>query len=206
MSAPVPLAPATTPAPRRRRSLRWVLLAVFLLLLVGVWLAPGVLARTAYKDQLVAELTADVNGSVRVGELSLNWLHPVEAFDVSVTDPAGRSLLTAKKVGTSKTLLELLLDRSDLGTVRVEQPRAEVVFDGGTTNVQQAFARYLEPGEAKPTRTAATVEVVEGTVRLTDAARDETTELTAVGGSVTLPAATAEPIAFSLAGTAGGPV
>src|SRR5205814_1864872 len=127
---------AVAPKKKKRRWLRWFLLVLFVLLLAGVWLAPGVLAKSTFKDRILADLTADVNGKVTVGELSLNWLHPVEVFDLSVTDTGGRPVLSAKKVGTSKTLLELLFNRSDLGTVRVEQPRADVAFESGTTNVQ----------------------------------------------------------------------
>lgn len=204
MAAPIPLAPTSLPVRKKRRRLRWVLIGLFVLLLVGLWLAPGVLAKTGYKDQFVAELTGDVNGTVTVGEVSLNWLHPVTAFDLSVTDTSGNTVLSAKKVSTSKTLLSLLLDRSDLGTLRVEQPRAEVAFAGGSTNVQQAFAKYLEPkADAKPSRPAVSVELVDGTVRLTDTRG--ATELTGVNGTVGLPAGD-QPITFTLTATAGGPV
>lgn len=203
MSAPVPL---TVAPKKKRRWLRWFLLVLFVLLLVGVWLAPGVLAKSAYKDRLIADLTADVNGKVTIGELSLNWLHPVEAFDLNVSDASGRPVLSAKKVGTSKTLLELLMNRSDLGTVRVEQPRAEVAFENGTTNVEQTFAKYLEPTATKTARQAVKVELTDGVVRLTDVARKETTELTAVGGTASIPAASDQPISFNLNATAGGSV
>lgn len=197
MSAPVPL--AVVPKPKRR-IFQWVLLTLVVLLLVGVWLAPGLLARTAYKDKFVADLTADVHGKVTVGEVSLNWLHPVAAFDLSVTDPNGKPVLSAKRVSTSKTLLELLLNRSELGTLRVEQPVADVRFEGGTTNVQQVFAKYTE-GEGTSARPAVAVELVDGTVRLTDA--KGTSELTAVGGTATIPAGN-DPITFNLTATAGG--
>ncbi len=199
MSSPVPLAPN-----KKRRWFGWVLLVLFVLLLVGVWLAPGVLAKSAYKDKFVADLTADVNGKVTVGEVSLNWLHPIEAFDVKVTDASGRELVVAKRVCTSKSLLALLLNRAELGTIRLEQPRAEIAFENGTTNVQQAFAKYLD-GPSGGTRPAVAVELTDGTVRLTDVARKQTTELTAVGGTATLPAG-GEPITFKLSATAGGPV
>lgn len=196
MADPVP------PVKKRRRWLRWVLLVLFVLLLVGVWLAPGILAKTAYKDKIVADLTGDVRGTVTVGEVSLNWLHPVTAFDLSVTDANGKAVLSAKKVSTSKTLLSLLLDRTDLGTLRVEQPRAEIAFAGGATNVQQVFAKYME-GESTSARPTVSVELVDGTVRLADA--KGATELTGVSGTVGIPAGD-RPITFKLTATAGGPV
>lgn len=206
MASPVTL-PFTsgTPTPKKkRRWLRWVLLVAFVMLLVGVWLAPGVVAKSAYKDQFVAEMTADVNGTVTVGEVSLNWLHPVEAFDVKVVDASGREVVVAKRVSTSKSLLELLLNRTELGTIKVDQPRAEVTFENGTTNVQQAFTKYID-GSDGGRRPAVAVEVTDGTVRLTDVARKQTTELTAVGGTATIPAGS-EQITFKLSATAGGPV
>lgn len=203
MSSPatLPLAPPVVPK-RKRRWLRWVLLVLLVLLLVGVWLAPGVLAKSAYKDQFVAQLTADVNGTVTVGEVSLNWLHPVEAFDVKVTDASGKPVLTAARASTSKTLLEFLMNRSDLGTLRVAQPKADVTFADGTTNMQTVFAKYLT-GPGTGTRPVVAVEWADGTVKLSDAAGS--TELTAVSGSARLPAGT-DPITFQLTATAGGPL
>lgn len=202
MSDTIPFTHAAAPPKKKRRMLRWVPLVLGGLLLVGLWLAPGLLAKSAYKDKLIADLTADVNGKVTVGEVSLNWLHPVEAFDVSVTDTGGRAVLAAKRVSTSKTLLEFLLNRSDLGTLKVEKPTAEVRFEGGSTNVQQVFARYME-GESTSARPVVAVELTDGTVRLTDA--KGTTELTAVGGTATVPTGS-EPITFKLTATAGGVV
>ncbi len=193
MATPTPL---PTPLPKKKKRLRWVMLALFVLLLVGVWLAPGLLAKSSFKDKMVADLTADLNGKVSVGEVQLNWLHPIEAADVSVADAAGQPVLSAKRVTTSKSLLALLFNRIDLGTVTVHQPRAEVVFERGTTNVQTVFAKYLEPAEGQPTRPAVTVELLDGSVKLTDAASGESTELTAVGGKTTIPANVADAITF----------
>ena len=203
MSTP---ATAPPPLPHKRKRLRWVLLALFVLLLVGVWLAPGVLANTSLKDRIVADLTADVNGKVTVGAVQLNWLHPVEAADVSVVDAAGKPVLSAKRVSTSKSLLALAFNRADLGTLTVHEPRAEVVFEGGTTNVQKVFGKYLAPGPSKPTRPAVAVELLDGSVRLTDAASGEASELTAVGAKATVPANTADAITFHATAANGGTI
>ncbi|MCU0706296.1 MAG: hypothetical protein MUF18_20230 [Fimbriiglobus sp.] len=168
-----PLAPTTPPPKKKTRWFRWVLLTFLVLLLVALWVAPGVLAKSSFKDKLIADLTADVSGTVRVGEVSLNWLHPVTAFDLSVTDDAGKPVLSAKKVSTSKTLLDFVLNRRDLGTLRIEQPAAEIAFENGTTNVQRVFAKYLEPGDGKTSpRPAVAIELTDGTVKLADVASD----------------------------------
>ncbi len=197
MSDPVALAPA--PKKRRWRRLAVVFVLLLVLLAVGVWAAPGLIAKSSYRHKLIADATKDLNGKVEVGAISLAWLHPIELFDVTVTDPDGRPVLTAAKVSTERTLLDFARDRSDLGVITVEQPRVEVVVANGTTNVERLLEKYLtDPTPPKPERTPVIVSVKNGTVVFTDPAKNETTQLDAVGVELVVPRSRDKPIAVGL--------
>lgn len=202
----VPLAPAPTPRkPRWGRRLGILFLLLLVLLAVVVWAAPGLIAKSSYKDRLIAEATKDLNGRVEVGAVSLAWFHPIELYDVTLFDADGRRALTAAKVTTSRTLLDFARDRSELGTIVVNQPRAEVMVKNGTTNIEQVIAKYLnDTTPAKPDRTPIRIEVTNGVVVLIDAERNETRELTAVNMTVGVPKSRTEPISLSVAATSGG--
>ena len=122
------------PSPTRRRGRRWLvrLAAVGLLLTLAVWFAPVVVAKTGLRQVVLARVFADLDGTVAAGGASLGWLSQVELRDVTVTDPSGLTVLRAERVTSSRTLLALALDRSDLGTFTVERPVLEVACEPGT--------------------------------------------------------------------------
>src|SRR5687767_8048252 len=130
------------PSPTRRRGRRWLVrfAVVGLLLALAVWFTPAVVAKTGLRQAVLARVFADLDGTVAAGGASLGWLSTVELRDVTVTDPSGRTALRAERVTSSRTLLALALDRSDLGTFTIERPVLEVACEPGRTNVEQAIA------------------------------------------------------------------
>ena len=205
MSAVPAPSPTIPVAPRRRRWLRFVV-PVVVLLAAAAWFAPAVVARTGLRDQFARQALADFRGTVTVGGASLGWLSPVELRDVTVTDAQGRTLLAAPKVTSSKSLLALARDRSDLGTFAVERPVVEVVCEKGSTNLEDALANYLkDDGAAKaPTRPAVAVHVTGGTLTVRDAEGGKASEFGSFDATVGVPAARAEPIAAKVAAVAAG--
>lgn len=191
-------------APRRRRWPRR-LLGFTVLLAAGVWFAPAIVAKTALRNRVVAAATADVRGAVTVGGLSAGWLSVVELRDVVVTDRQGRVVASVPRVTTSKTLLALLRDRSDLGEIELHGPRVDVVFENGSTNAEDLLAEYLKESEPTGPRPAVRVRVDDGTVSLGDGS-DAASKLTDVRLTATVPADRAAPVELSLAaGVAGTP-
>src|SRR6266513_855356 len=62
--------PATPASPRRRR---WpkVLLGLVALIVLLVWFAPTIVAKTALRNRIVRSAAADLNGTLEVGGASL---------------------------------------------------------------------------------------------------------------------------------------
>jgi translocation and assembly module TamB len=159
-----------TPAPPRRRSRGLKLLALAVVLLaVLVWFAPTIVAKTSLKDSLLRSATAKLKGTVRVGGLSAGWLSPVELTDVTVTDAAGREVLTAPSVRLSKSLLALARNRADLGTITVTKPTLTVV-SADRTNVEELLDEFLKGEPTGGPRPALTLAIDDGRVLLADRA------------------------------------
>ncbi len=180
--------PAPPAAPKRGRWSRR-LLGFTVLLAAGAWFAPAIVARTPLRNRVIAAATSDVRGTVAVGGLSAGWLSVVELRDLVLTDRQGRVVLSVPRVTTSKTLLALLRDRSDLGEIEFHGPHADVVFENGSTNAEDVLAEYLKPTQT-PTgpRPAVRVRVDDGAVTLREAAAGTTTTLTGVRLTVAVPA------------------
>lgn len=195
--------PPTRPR-RRGRRLLVRLAAVGLLLLLAVWLAPVVVARTGLRQAVLARVFADLDGTVTAGSASFGWFSPVKLTDVAVTDPSGRPVLRAERVTSSKTLLALAADRSDLGTFTIERPVLEVVCEPGATNVERAIKKYLaDDTPPKPERTGLSVKVEHGRVVLKEAGRDGKTTIDPFDLSVAVPKQRSEPVTLVL--SAGSP-
>lgn len=203
---PDPAPPAPTPAAPARRRWRRRLLGFVVILAVLAWVAPTIVAKTALRDRIVAAATADVRGTVSVGGMSAGWLSAVELRDVVVTDAQGRTLLAVPKVVTSRSLLGLLRDRSDLGTIEVHSPVADIVDEGNSTNLEDTFAAYLKDDgtPAAPTRPAVRVRVTDGSVTLRDKPGARVAGFTGVSAEADVPVDRATPVAVSASATVTG--
>ena len=195
-------APPPPPPPRRRSRGAKKLLALGLVGTASLaWFAPLIVAKTSLKNAVIRAATAKLNGTVTVGRLSLSWFSPVEITDLTVTDVAGREVLTAPTVHTSKTLLALALDRSDLGTVTVTKPTLTVV-SADRTNVEELLDEYLRQ-ESTGRRPAVTLEIVDGRVLIADRANPPAPVLERAAASVAVSADPTGPVTVSA--TADGP-
>src|SRR5262245_55616988 len=103
-----PPAPKSPPPTSRRR--RWLkrLLPLATLLVLGVWFAPAVIAKTELRNRFARQALANLHGSVEVGSASLGWFSPVELRDVTIRDEAGRTVVSVPKVTSQKSLFALV--------------------------------------------------------------------------------------------------
>ena len=139
-----PVAPANqsqllgqAPVPKRRSFFaRWArrLLPLVVLLVLLVWFAPTIVAKTELRNRIARAATADLKGTLHVGGASFGWFSPIELTDVTITDEAGRTIATVPKVTSEKSLLALARNRADLGTFTLDGAALTVVLEKGTTN------------------------------------------------------------------------
>lgn len=201
--------PPAAPRPRRRwlRRLIVTTAVVVVALLVATWFAPQVIAGTALRDRVIAAAGGSIDGTLAVDTMALGWFSPVEMRGVSVTDTAGRKVIDAEAVHTTKTLWRLALAGGDYGTVTVDKPVVHVVLEGDTTNLEQVLAKYLKDDGTpkKEHRTGLTLQVNNGRVIVTDAAHPGEHVLDAVSATVTMPRPRSEPITVSAKANAPDP-
>lgn len=206
MSAEAAAPPTAVAAPTRRRRWRRRLLGLVVLLAAAAWFAPAVVARTGLPNRLARQALPEFKGTIEVGGTSLGWLSVVELRAVTVKDARGRVLLTAPKITSSKSLLALARDRSDLGEFVVERPAVSVVCEKRTTNLEEALADLLkDDGSPKgPTRPAVAVRVTDGTLTIHDAEAGTSAEVGGVAASVVVPTARSEPVIVKLSAASPG--
>jgi hypothetical protein len=206
VSPPAATAAPAAPAPRRSFLRRWIkrLLPLALLLALGVWFAPAIVAKTALRNRFARQALADVRGTVDIGSASLGWFSPVELRDVTITDDAGRVLVRVPKLTTQKQLFDLARDRSDVGELVLEGPAITVVCEKNTTNLEVTFAKYLEDRtEPAATRAALALRVTGGTLTITDGATGRSETIEGIAATVGVPARRTEQIAVKLTATTG---
>lgn len=206
MSAEAPAPPAFASRPPARRRWRRRLLGLVVLLGAAVWFAPAVVARTGLPNRLARQTLPEFKGTIEVGGASLGWLSAVELRDVTVKDARGRVLLTAPRVTSSRSLLALARDRSDLGEFVVERPAVTVVCERRSTNLEEALADLLKDDTSPkgPTRPAVAVRVADGQLTIHDADAGTTAEVGGVVATVAVPAARSEPVTVKLSAASPG--
>jgi hypothetical protein len=207
MSEPVTQTPPPVAAPATRSRRRRFLAGGLALLVLLAWFAPAVVANTGLRNRLVRGAAADLNGSVTVGGASLGWFSAVELRDVTLSDSQGRVLAHIPKVATSRTLIGLLLNSSDVGEITIEHPAVEVVCTRDDSNLEDVLRKFLDdktpPG---PTRTPVAVRVVGGTLTLRDAGTGRVGEVTNLDATVSVPGSRSDPIAVKASANAPGRV
>lgn len=140
--------------PTTRRHLRrpvWLALLAVLVLLMGVVaLAPTILSSRFALSRVVGAIDRSLTGSVAVRSVSLSWFGSPQIEGIQLADPQARRVLAIERVVAERALWWLLgsVLGGDAGKVRVQGLTADVVIDeSGRSNLQ----RSLEPtGPRRP--------------------------------------------------------
>ena len=146
-------------------------------MLVLVWLLPAIVAKTFLFRWALGMAAADLKGTIRVESASLGWFSPIVLRGVEVRDPQDQPLAEVAEFSTSKSLLGILWNSSALGELRVQQPKLTIVSRTDGSNVEDAIAKYLEPSDKPPSAVSFSLEVVDGSLVLTDRGNGQTCQL-----------------------------
>ncbi len=175
----------SSPAPRRRR---WKLLSGLLVVVLLVWFAPAIVARTALRQQILPLLLPEFQGAWEIGTASLGWLEPIRLQNVTVRDKQDDRLLTVASLTSEKTLFELTTDFRRLGRFRIEQPELRVILRDDGSNIEDAFSPFPSSNDESSGRFACSIEVVDGTVEIIDKGADRRTQMHDLALSLEIPA------------------
>lgn len=160
--------------PRRRR-LFWPLVIVFTGMVV---IGPSLVCVPAFRDRILsAGLTAaSVHGQAKVSSLSIGWITPLAVKDFELSDAEGQPLASLPQLVIDRSLLDLLLDRSDVGHLRLVQPVISLRLRDGGSNLEDVFADLIARAHRRP-NLACDVEIVDGTIALEDLAGNRSWKL-----------------------------
>jgi len=135
-----------------------------------VWFAPTIILNSPLKNTLIATAAGDFQGAIQVGSVSAGWLSPLSARGVVVYDAAGERLAEAASVVVDKSLVSLLRNYRDLGTIRVQSPVVNLVLRPDGSNLEDALAPWLAPSEEPSAEIGCVVEIQQGLIEVTDVA------------------------------------
>lgn len=194
------------PRPRRRRS-RFLrrLFVLLLLACAAVAAAPTIIANTPLRDTLLGWAMPDGRWGVKTGRAEFSWTGVQVLEGVELFDPAGKQLLMVGAVSLDRSLLALVTDQRDLGTLTVREPVLVVESRPGGSNVEDLLASVganppaAGAGASDSTLPVVVVEVVNGTVRGVDTVSQRTWTLN--GGNATVKLG-AEPVSLEATGNA----
>jgi hypothetical protein len=201
---PSHLSPGSPKSPFLRRwATRFGLLGAFCLILAGV--APSIVMRTTLKEWVIAKATADLRGTVKIGDASLCWFSEPVLSNVELLDSSGKSIMTIPQVRMSRTLLGLALIHNDIGTVTLEQPTIQIACAGDLTNIEKALAVYIDAASCGPTRTAMRIVIDKGKVTLKDEDSGKAWTAEGVAAEIRVPADRKAPIQLACRGDIADP-
>ena len=115
---------------------------VLILLGVGVWFAPTIVAVAVLGKGVPKSLIPMFKGEIAFSGISLGWLSPIVIKDLKVDDEQGQPLITAQQISTSHSLWELATNSSNLGTVTIIDPVVHVSLRDAGSNLEDQLASF----------------------------------------------------------------
>jgi hypothetical protein len=152
--------------------------------LVLLYFAPALIAVTALREIPLRMVFDGIDGTIHSGGASLGWFSPVEYRDVQVHDRDDKLLLRVPTVTIDRTALQLLLDRSRLGKVTLEQPEVSVVTRERSSNAENVLLPWWNLPSSGPIEME--LAVVDGTVKLRDARTSKDWTIVSLAASLRL--------------------
>lgn len=162
--------------PKRRRRRLWLLVVPAIAALL--WAAPVLIAQTPVKGFVLNRLTSDIQGDVTVSAMTLDWLSPVVMHEIAVIDRQGRRVIHVPAASTRKTLLEVVTSLNQPTQLRIERPVVEVTIQDAGSNLEDVLREMLNSAGSSSAQPRVDLEIIDGTVRVIDAATKESLELT----------------------------
>ena len=181
--------------PKRRRRFRlifWLPLALLFLLL---GFAPVLASWTPLGPWLVNRF-APINGSIEIGSLSVGWFSPVSASDITLRDAQADTVAEVASASGDKTLVQLILNHSDLGHFDIEGPKVNLVLHDSGSNLEDVLAPLLNAGpeNAAAPSVSVAVKIADGSATIDDQAGGHRYEINSVTADVAWDSSSQQPL------------
>ena len=135
------------PTRKKRRRFRRALLLIVLIVMAGIAFAPQIIARTSLRNSLIAQAAPELEGKLILGQTSLSWLSPIEVKQVQLLHSDGERWATIDDLQSQYTLLDLLMEPSDLGVWIASHCEVTAFCEPGTSDVEGWLERIPDSGK-----------------------------------------------------------
>ena len=154
--------------PRRKRRRLTIFAIIFLGLVLLVGLLPTIIAHTPLMAYFVRR-AAMLEGTITFRSASIGWFSSASVSGIEIRDAQNETVLEADSLTCDRSLLKLLFNSSNVGTLRIEKPRLSAKLTRDGSNVQAVLARWLTgPGSSSSQGVDLSVEVVDGEATIVD--------------------------------------
>ena len=159
--------------PRRKSGLLTVLSIVGLALALLIGLLPTIIAHTPLMGYLVRR-AARLDGTVAFHSASIGWFSSATVSGIEIRDAQGETVLEADSLTCDRSLLKLIFNSSNVGTLRIEKPRLYVILTRDGSNIESTIAPWLTaPSSSSPNTSSdhgvdLSLQVVDGEATIVD--------------------------------------
>lgn len=192
---------ASAQAPKERttksRAFRYGSLITLMLLLVGLYLAPTIVAYTPLGPWAV-QSALGLDGTISFGSASLGWFSGVAADNIEIRDAEGQKVLEVASLTTDKSLVALAMNSADLGPIHVKQPIVHVVAGPTDTNLERVFAALFTGHDVSNIKVQ--LQITDGVVSIDDVPSSRQFQIEGLTLDCTIPDAD-QPLVLVASGT-----
>jgi translocation and assembly module TamB len=141
-----------------------------ILLFALVVAAPTLLSTSSGRSYVVGRINKTLAPSrVELGAWSLSWNGSTRLTNFTLRDPSGKTLLSARAAVLDRGVWQLLAKRPDYGTLTLSGAKIDIERKGdGSIDVLESIAPLTagDPNEKSNPKTAITVKIVDGTLKV----------------------------------------
>jgi translocation and assembly module TamB len=141
-----------------------------ILLVALVVAAPTLLSTSSGRSYVLGRINNTIAPSrVELGAWSLSWNGSTRLTNFTLLDPSGKALLSAREAVLDRGVWQLLANRPDYGTLTLSGAKIDIERKGdGSIDVLESIAPLTggDPNEKSNPKTAITVKIVHGTLKV----------------------------------------
>ena len=138
-----------------------IALALFLLFL------PAIVVNSPLKQVALDYATADIDGVVKVENISAGWLSPIELTNLKIHDRDQQEIASVESIRSSQTLFGFLTGK-EYGTFEINRPAVDLIVRNDGSNLEDALAKFINADSTDSDTSLPQVEVkiVDGNFRV----------------------------------------
>ena len=169
------------PKKRRYRIVRIVLLITGAAALLGFFLLPAYLSSESGKELILKKVNNSINGTVKIGDLSIGWFRGIRLIDLNFADDDGFASVQVRKISTKPNYLALLGGNMAFANTVLDNPKVVITVEQASQKPKKTEAspqpdsdKSGSQNEMAMALAALDLEINEGSAKINMAGDDNT--------------------------------